>query len=149
MRNSLSTKFKSSSKVMKPCYVKPTHGKQSTKPKPLRSRATWVRDGGSRAGVKFRRGVNPLRDRLKLDNCMTRAMQVVMKLVRVASNRHLRNWEAPDALVQEIIPVATPKIPVNVQRFTIHIYRYRSKGLEPSFSGSTDRSDVALYGPAY
>ena len=24
-------------------------------------------------------------------------MQVVMKLVRVASNRHLRNWEAPDA----------------------------------------------------
>ena len=27
-----------------------------------------------------------------------------MKLVRVASNRHLRNWEAPDALVQEIIP---------------------------------------------
>ena len=31
-------------------------------------------------------------------------MQIVMKLVRVASNRHLRNWEAPDALVQEIIP---------------------------------------------
>ena len=31
-------------------------------------------------------------------------MQAVMKLVRVASNRHLRNWEAPDALVQEIIP---------------------------------------------
>ena len=26
-------------------------------------------------------------------------------LVRAASNRHLRNWEAPDALVQEIIPV--------------------------------------------
>ena len=25
--------------------------------------------------------------------------------------------------------VATPKIPVNVQRFSIHIYRYRSKGL--------------------
>ena len=38
---------------------------------------------------------------------MTRAMQVVMKLVRVASNRHVRNWEAPDALVQEIIPVAS------------------------------------------
>ena len=55
-------------------------------------------------GVKFRGGVNPLRDRLKLDNCVTRAMQDVMKLVRVASNRHLRNWEAPDALVQEIIP---------------------------------------------
>jgi hypothetical protein len=35
---------------------------------------------------------------------MTRAMQVVMKLVRVASNRHVRNWEAPDALVQEITP---------------------------------------------
>ena len=49
-------------------------------------------------------GVNPLRDRLKLENCVTRAMQVVMKLVRVASNRHLRNWEAPDALVQEITP---------------------------------------------
>ena len=27
-----------------------------------------------------------------------------MKLVSVASNRHLRDWEAPDALVQEIIP---------------------------------------------
>ena len=51
-----------------------------------------------------RRWVNPLRDRRKLDNCVTRAMQDVMKLVRVASNRHLRNWEAPDALVQEIIP---------------------------------------------
>ena len=51
-----------------------------------------------------RGGVNPLKDRLKLDNCVTRAMQDVMKLVRVASNRHLRNWEAPDALVQEIIP---------------------------------------------
>ena len=106
---------------------------------------TW----GFVRGVNPRRGVNPLRDRRKLDNYVTRAMQDVMKLVRVASNRHLRNWEAPDALVQEIIPVATPKIPVNVQRFTIHIYRYRSKGLEPSFSGSTDRSDVALYGPAY
>ena len=35
---------------------------------------------------------------------MTRAMQVVMKHVRVASNRDLRNWEAPDALVQEITP---------------------------------------------
>ena len=52
-------------------------------------------------------GVNPLKNRLKLDNYVTRAMQVVMKLVRVASNRHLRNWEAPDALVQEIIPVAS------------------------------------------
>ena len=31
-------------------------------------------------------------------------MQDVMKLVRVASIRHLRNWEAPDALAQEIIP---------------------------------------------
>ena len=58
-------------------------------------------------GGEFRRGVNPLRDRLKLDNCVTRAMQDVMKLVRVASNHHLRNWEAPDALVQEIIPVAS------------------------------------------
>ncbi len=56
------------------------------------------------AGVEFRRGVNPLKDRLKLDNFVTRAMWVVMKLVRVASNRHLRNWEAPDALVQEITP---------------------------------------------
>ena len=54
--------------------------------------------------MEFRRGVNPLKDRLKLDNCVTRAMQDVMKLVRVASNRDLRNWEAPDALVQEIIP---------------------------------------------
>ena len=35
--------------------------------------------------------------------------------------------------------MATPKIPVNVQRFSIHIYRYRSKGLEPCFSGSTHR----------
>ena len=34
-------------------------------------------------------------------------MQDVMKLVRVASNRHLLNWEAPDALVQEIIPEAS------------------------------------------
>ena len=51
-----------------------------------------------------RRGVNPRRNRLKLDNSMTRAMQDVMKLVRVASNRHLRNWEAPDALAQEITP---------------------------------------------
>ena len=61
-------------------------------------------DVGFCAGVEFWRGVNPLRDRLKLDNCVTRAMQDVMKLVRVASNRHLRNWEAPDALVQEITP---------------------------------------------
>ena len=55
----------------------------------------------------FRSGVNPLGDRLKLDNYVTRAMQDVMKLVRVASSRHLRNWEASDALVQEIIPVAS------------------------------------------
>ena len=61
-------------------------------------------DGGFRAGGELRGGVNPLKDRLKLDNCVTRAMQDVMKLVRIASNRHLRNWEAPDALVQEIIP---------------------------------------------
>ena len=54
--------------------------------------------------MEFRRGVNPLRDRLKLDKCVTRAMQAVMKLVRVASNRHLRNWEAPDTLVRETIP---------------------------------------------
>ena len=57
--------------------------------------------------MNFRRGINPLRDRLKLDNCVTRAMQDVMKHVRVASNRHLRQWETPDALVQEIIPVAS------------------------------------------
>ena len=63
-----------------------------------------VSEVGFCAGVKFRREVNPLKDRLKLDNCLTRAMWVVMKLVRVASNRHLRNWDAPDALVQEIIP---------------------------------------------
>ena len=56
------------------------------------------------AGGELRGGVNPLKDRRKLDNCVTRAMQDVMKLVRVASNRHLRNWEAPDALVQEITP---------------------------------------------
>ena len=61
-------------------------------------------DFGFRAGGELRGGVNPLRDRLKLDNYVTRAMLDVMKLVRVASNRHLRNWEAPDALVQEIIP---------------------------------------------
>ncbi len=54
--------------------------------------------------MEFQRGVYPLRDRLKLDNYVTRAMWVVMKLVRVAGNRHLRNWEAPDALVQEITP---------------------------------------------
>ena len=59
------------------------------------------------AGVELRGGVNPLRDQLKLDNSVTRAMQVVMKLVRVASNRDLRNWEAPDALVQEITPSAS------------------------------------------
>ena len=71
------------------------------------TRATRVRDLGFRAGVEFRRGVNPLKDRLKLDNYVTRAMQDVMKPVRVASNRHLRSWEAPDALVQEIIPGAS------------------------------------------
>ena len=38
------------------------------------------------AGGELRGGVNPLKDRLKLDNCVTRAMQVVMKLVRDASN---------------------------------------------------------------
>ena len=65
------------------------------------------RDLGFRAGGEWRDGVNPRRDRRKLDNCVTRAMQDVMKPVRVASNRHLRNWEAPDALVQEVIPVAT------------------------------------------
>ncbi len=59
----------------------------------------WVLCGG-----ELRSGVNPLRDRLKLDNCVTRAMQVVMKHVRVASNRHLRNWEGSDALVQKITP---------------------------------------------
>lgn len=53
---------------------------------------------------ELRGGVNPLRDRLKLDNCVTRAMQDVMKLVRVASNRHLRKLAAPDAFVQEITP---------------------------------------------
>ena len=62
---------------------------------------------GFRAGVELRNGVNPLKDRLKLGNCVTRAMQDVMKLVHVASNRHLRNWQAPDALVQEISPVAS------------------------------------------
>ena len=61
-------------------------------------------DGGFRAGGELRGGVNPLRDRLKLDNYVPRAMQDVMKPVRVASNRHLRNWEAPDVLVQEITP---------------------------------------------
>ena len=63
-------------------------------------------DVGYCAGGELRGGVNPLRDRLKLDNSVTRAMQDVMKHVRVTSNRHLRNWEAPDALVQEIITVA-------------------------------------------
>ena len=65
-------------------------------------------NAGKRLGVlcggELRGGVNPRRDRRKLDNCVTRAMRVAMKLVRVASNRHLRNWEAPDALVQEITP---------------------------------------------
>ena len=57
--------------------------------------------------MEFRRGVNPLKDRLKLDTYVPRTMQDVMKHVRVTSNRHLRNWETPDALVQEIIPVAS------------------------------------------
>ena len=47
------------------------------------------------AGAELHGGVNPRRDRRKLDNCVTRVMQDVMKHVRVASNRHLRNWEAP------------------------------------------------------
>ncbi len=87
----------------------------------------WVLCGG-----ELRGGVNPRRDRLKLDNCVTQTIHVVMKLVRVASNRHLRNREAPDALVQKIpvasktdsgqrCAVATPKIRVNVQRFSINI----------------------------
>jgi hypothetical protein len=62
---------------------------------------------GFHAEGELRGGVNPLRDRLKLDNYVTRAMQDVMKHVHLASNRHLRNWEAPDALVQEIISVAS------------------------------------------
>ena len=62
---------------------------------------------GFRAGGELRGGVNPRRDRLKLDNYVTRAMQDVMKHVRVASNRHVRNWEAPDALVQEAPPPAS------------------------------------------
>ena len=61
-------------------------------------------DFGFRAGVDFWRGVNLLKDRLKLDNFVTRGMWVVMKLVRVASKHHLLNWETPDALVQEITP---------------------------------------------
>ncbi len=62
------------------------------------------RDLGFRAGGELLGGVNPLTDRRKLDNYLTRAMQDVMKPVRVASNSHLRNREAPDALVQEITP---------------------------------------------
>ena len=101
------------------------------------------------AGGELRGGVNPRRDRLKLNNCATRAMQDVMKLVRVASDRHLRNWEAPTPSCKKSPPpasrtdsgrrcaVATPKIPVNVQRFSIPLYRYRPKGLEPFTSGST------------
>ena len=66
---------------------------------------TWAaRRRDFRAGGELRVGFNPLKDRLKLGNYVTRAMQDVMKHVRVASNRHLRNWEVPDALVQEIIP---------------------------------------------
>ena len=60
-----------------------------------------------RAEGELRGGVNSLRDRLKLDNDMTRAMQDVMKHAHLASNRHLRNWEAPDALVQEIISLVS------------------------------------------
>ena len=66
--------------------------------------ANFEAEVGFRAGGEMRGGVNPLKDRLKLDNYVTRAMQDVMKPVRVASNLHLMNWEAPDALVQEIIP---------------------------------------------
>ncbi len=57
-----------------------------------------------RVGVELRGGVNPLKDRLKIDNYMTRAMQDVMKLVRVSSNRHLRNWEAPTPLCRKSSP---------------------------------------------
>ena len=64
-------------------------------------------DVGFFTGGELRGGVNPRRDRLKLDNCVTRTMQVEMKPARVASNRHLRNWDAPDGLVQEIFPVAS------------------------------------------
>ena len=70
-----------------------------------------------------RRGVNPLKDRLKLDNRVMRAMQDVMKLVRVASNRHLRNWEAPDALVQEIIPERVERIVGEVAPWPHRRYR--------------------------
>ena len=49
------------------------------------------------AGGELRGGVDPLRDRRKLDNRVTRAMQNVMKPVRVASNRHLlRNYHLLD-----------------------------------------------------
>ena len=71
----------------------------------------------------MRGGVNPLRDRLKLDNCVTRAMQDVMKLDRVANNRHLRNWEAPDALVQEIIPKRVERIVGKVAPWPNRRYR--------------------------
>ena len=74
-------------------------------------------------GVELRGGVNPLRDRRKLDNCVTRAMQDVMKLVRLASNRHLRNWEAPDALVQEIIPGRVERIVGKVAPWPHRRYR--------------------------
>ena len=63
-----------------------------------------------RAGGELCGGVNPLKEQLKLDNCVTQAIQVVMKLVRVASNCHLLNWEAPYALVQEIIPRRVKRI---------------------------------------
>ena len=43
-------------------------------------------------------------------------MQDVMKPVRVASNRHLRNWETPDALVQEIIPERVERAVAKLRR---------------------------------
>lgn len=55
-----------------------------------------------RAGSELRGGDNPLKDRLKSGNYATRAMQVEMRLVRDASNHHLRNWDVPDALVTEL-----------------------------------------------
>ena len=44
---------------------------------------------------ELRRGVNPLRDRLKLDNCVTPAMQVVMKLVELGGTRRPRARNHP------------------------------------------------------
>ena len=51
-------------------------------------------DVNFREGVEFWRGVNPLEDQMKLDNYVMRAMQDVMKLIRVTSNCLLRNWDA-------------------------------------------------------